>query len=95
MRTIENSGAIFTKAIEAYGIDAQLMVVFEEVGELLTAISHYNRGRCELADVITEIADVKIMLAQLEVILGCQDEAESEIHKKLSKVAGKLGLAED
>ena len=66
----------FAKAIEVFGIDAQINMAIEELSELITALSHYkrsdlNRVESELA-VIDEIADVSIMIAQLDIIFDHQ-----------------------
>lgn len=56
------------RAIEAYGKDAQLKMCIEEMAELMQAICKSFRGVDNLDNIIEEIADVEIMLAQLKLI---------------------------
>lgn len=56
---------LIKKAIELWGTDSQLIAFSEEMGELLTAVSHFKRGRIGLHDLIVEMADVRIMMDEL------------------------------
>lgn len=58
------------KAVRTYGYDAQRLMLFEEIGELLNAIAKLSRGRATSDDVIEELADVAIMVNQMAVIYG-------------------------
>lgn len=62
MKKIEE---IYKQAIETYGKDAQLKMCIEEMAELTQAICKSFRGKDNLDNIIEEIADVEIMLAQL------------------------------
>ena len=75
---------ILNKAIEHYGKEHQLGVAQEELSELVTAISHYKRGREH--NVAEEIADVEIMLEQLKLIF--ENETPVSIEKEY-KLYGK------
>ncbi len=50
----------------AYGIEDQLLQAIEELAELIVEINHVRRGR-ESSRLLKEIADVRIMLRQLEL----------------------------
>jgi len=78
---------IYKDALKAWGIDAQCMMAIEECGELITALSHKYRGR--EANLIEEIADVKIMIEQLSIIFGAKEVEEAKI-KKLSRLNQRL-----
>ena len=74
---------ILEKAIEKYG-DRQLDQAQEELAELIVAISKYKRAAANeagkdkaLVNVIEEIADVKIMIKQVMMIL---DISETEVN---------------
>lgn len=58
----EDTMKLIKDAISLYGEDAQLVQTAEEVGELLTALSQYRRGRITKDELTVEIADVMIML---------------------------------
>ena len=79
---------ILKKAIEHYGKEHQLGVAQEELSELVTAISHYKRGREH--NVAEEIADVEIMLSQLKIIFNCTDEVEEWKEKKVERLANRI-----
>ena len=71
MDTPEN--VIYEKAIDTWGVPAQLCVVKEELAELIVAISKSERdgaGDAQLENVCKEIADVDIVLGQLRFILN-------------------------
>jgi len=61
---------ILSDAIKLYGEEAQIDMMIEEAGELITALMHYKRGRVTKDKVCEEIADVKIMAGQMEIIFG-------------------------
>ncbi|TDD77102.1 MazG nucleotide pyrophosphohydrolase domain-containing protein [Flavobacterium caseinilyticum] len=58
------------EAIHLWGNDAQIKLLHEEIGELMQAISKQNRkpNPENFSHLCEEIADVKIMLSQLELI---------------------------
>ena len=85
------------KIIDHYGRDHQIEKAVEELGELSVAIAkkrgaemllqhdpHYRR------DIIEEIADVKIVVAQLELIFFCRDEVEQMVDYKLRRTLEKM-----
>jgi len=57
---------IFLQAQEVYGTDEQVRHAMEELAELSVALNHRLRGKCQNAEVIKEIADVKLMIDQME-----------------------------
>ena len=61
---------LYQSAIDKWGVAAQTDQAIEELSELITCLLHYRRGKCQLEQVIDEIADVKIVLGQLEYIFG-------------------------
>lgn len=70
-----------------YGKDNQLIQAMEEASELITAISHYRRRRKgSRRELLEEMADVQIMLRQLQIIVGAGSEELEEIgHRKLRR----------
>lgn len=87
--TQEREAAILEGAIHKWGNTLQITVAIEELSELQKALCKYQRwaaitedgeGRVEVVAAIKEeIADVFIMLNQLELIFG--DCTEEEIAK--------------
>ena len=68
-------------AVRHYGAEHQKKKAIEEMGELITAISREQDGRATPEQVITEIADVQIMMRQLALIYGI-DAVVNEIDRK-------------
>ena len=59
---------ILQKAIETYGAEAQLNVAIEELSELIKEICKHKRGESNVVAIIEEMADVYIMLEQMQMI---------------------------
>lgn len=77
---------LIKKAIEKYGEAAQYIQTAEEVGEFLTAISQYRRGRCGKEQVVEEMTDVLIMFDCLKQLMNIsEDELATAIEQKYSK----------
>lgn len=66
--TIGEIMTIFEKAIEVYGADLQKQVAIEEMAELTKEICKDFRGKGDREHITEEIADVLIMMSQLEII---------------------------
>lgn len=84
--------SVLRKAIETYGESAQWMMACEELGELIQAISKYKRKGVVMKDSLTEeIADVLIMVWQIQLMAGIDNEAiwlrEKE---KIERLEGRL-----
>ena len=53
---------IMKNADRIYKYEDNVDAFHEEVGELMTKISHLRRNRCNIEDVVEEIVDVRMML---------------------------------
>jgi NTP pyrophosphatase (non-canonical NTP hydrolase) len=84
-----NKLEICRKALDKFGIVNQMGMMHEEMGELGVALEHYKRGRCKEEAVVTEIADVMIVAAQMALYFG-KEEVDAEINRKLEKLNQKL-----
>ena len=81
--------ALYAEALAHYGLNSQIFMVFEEMGELQDALAKYIRGRGTTEAVITELADVSIMVEQMAQLFGVEDfRAEKE--RKLNRLASRL-----
>lgn len=80
---------IYKKAITKWGDVAQINMVYEECGELVTALARYMRGRATEDEVITEVADVSIMAEQLAVLFG-KEKFNEEKERKLKRLKERL-----
>ncbi len=80
---------LYGKAVEKFGDRHQLYVTVEEMAEAIAKITQYlNRGRDVEQEMVEELADVCIMMAQCQYIY--KDRLTAAIHKKLDKVAGHV-----
>lgn len=90
---------ILDKAVEKYG-ERQLDQCQEELAELIVAISKYKRvsakeeGRTRVRainDVIEEIADVRIMIKQVMMLLDISETEVSNIEtSKLNRLEKRM-----
>lgn len=76
-------------AVHHYGAEHQKKKAIEEMGELITAISREQDGRATPEQVITEIADVQIMMRQLAIIYGA-DKVVKEIDRKQRRLLRRM-----
>ena len=58
-------------AINYYGAAAQIDMMFEEMAELQKELCKNNRGQDNVESIAEEIADVRIMLDQMEMLFNC------------------------
>lgn len=58
-------------ALGKWGADAQTVMVFEEMAELQKALCKHERGADNRDAIAEEIADVRIMLDQMELLHDC------------------------
>lgn len=85
---MDNSKAdVIVKAIETFGKDMQKIVAMEELAELQQALSKDLRGKEH--NVEEEIADVTIMLMQLELIYD-KRKIKEWIDKKIDRLDKRL-----
>ena len=81
---------IYQRALEKFGIDAQIGQLHEEIGELMVAISKairyvnkYNEKSEVLnGNIMSEIADVEIMLEQMKIVFNKEKLWDFENIKK-------------
>lgn len=88
-----NENEIYKRAIEEYGKDSQLKMAIEEMAELTQAICKSFRGKDNVDNIIEEIADVEIMIAQLKIIFEIEP-FKVNIWKGL-KLAGLMQKLDD
>lgn len=67
------------QVIKNYGIHSQTIMLFEEMSELQKEICKLYRKRGTIDHVIEELADVVIMLEQLQLMLNLEEKKLQEI----------------
>lgn len=95
--------ALYERAIAHFGEITQIVKAMEEAGELVQAVAKYlcmadlpmsdaeaeyaKRTKDHLAE---EIADVRIMLDQLEMIADCHDQVDRWKWKKIKRLRERI-----
>ena len=79
---------IYKKVIKTYGKQHQILLAVEELAELQKELlKNFNRNATNISAIIDEIADVHIMLEQLEIIYKIDgSECNAAIVKKLKRL---------
>lgn len=80
---------ILKQAVDTFGRESQIEMAIEECAELIDALCKLRRGRVSPEAVITEIADVQIMIDQLTYIFGF-DEVVAERTRKLLRLQKRI-----
>jgi NTP pyrophosphatase (non-canonical NTP hydrolase) len=81
---------ILQKAIDTNGKEAQMAMIQEECMELAIALhKRLNRNWIAEEDIISEIADVTIMLAQANLIFD-KHAIQAEVNKKMKRLENRL-----
>lgn len=82
--------SILHQALNKYGVQAQKMMLFEECGELVNAVAKFDRGRAGIMDIITELADVSIMVDQMVFVFGDEELFSKERERKLLRLKERI-----
>ena len=81
---------ILKSAIERYGNTSQLIVAMEEMAELTKELSKFLRGAHNEDAIAEEVADVRIMLDQLEIMFDCAEAAADYQASKVERLQRRL-----
>lgn len=76
---------IYVKAISHYGVENQITKSIEELAELIQALAKGKHS-----NIAEEMADVKIMLKQLEIIHNNKAEVQDYKTKKLKRLEERI-----
>ncbi len=79
---------VFRNAVQTWGKEAQTDMMIEEMAELTKEILNERRGRDH--NIAEEMADVKIMLAQMEIIFQNAGEVEQKFREKVARLDRRL-----
>ena len=81
---------ILKKALQHYGANLQRIVAIEEMSELTKELCKVSRGEENAAHIAEEIADVRIMLDQLEIMFDCAGAAAAYQAAKVERLRKRL-----
>ncbi len=88
--TYEEKRSTLIQAICHYGQQMQMLVAIEEMSELTKEIVKHRRGEDNRRQVAEEIADVGIMLEQLELMFNCRELTQDIREEKLARLKKRL-----
>lgn len=91
----ESRDRVFRRCICDYGNNPQIDMAIEEMSELMKALLKWRRAEgAELTAardcIVDELADVRIMARQMEILFQCEDEVERRIDFKVQRQADRL-----
>lgn len=81
---------IYRQALEKYGAESQMFMMFEEMAELQKEICKYKRGKINFHRIAEEIADVEIMIEQMKLLFGIKEVVERHKQLKLERLEERL-----
>lgn len=80
---------ICRRALSHWGDDHQMLKTVEECNELANALMHYIDNRATAEDVVTELADMVVMLNQMLIVFGTH-QVDEEIHRKYERLKNMI-----
>ena len=83
MRDPKNKCRLYRKAMKKWSPDTQILKTIEELCELVLALLGTDQDK-----IYDEMADVEIMLEQLEITFGCRDQVKIHKLSKLDRLKG-------
>lgn len=91
----EQRRGIYKAALRRWGAELQTLVAIEEMSELTKELCKIGRGTRDLEALADEIADVIIMLEQLRMIYGINEEVCQRMDYKILRLEMRLGTPEE
>lgn len=85
---------VLDKAMQTWGFGGNFGMLVEECGELLAAMNQLCRGRVDENAVITELADVSLVLDAFASYFG-YDKFAAERQRKLERLQKRLDKITD
>jgi phosphoribosyl-ATP pyrophosphohydrolase len=89
----EERDRVYRAALNRWGIVLQLDMVQEEAAELIIAVNKMKRAKhtdSATADLIEEMADVYVMLRQLEIAYCISADVAVQVIYKTRRLQGRL-----
>lgn len=88
--TFRTDEDIYRDALNVWGAQNRITKLFEEQAELTVAICHHMENRDGVAHIAEEIADVRIMLDQIEFLYQVKGLSEKIRQEKLDRLDRKI-----
>lgn len=84
----------YRAALALWGAEAQTLMAFEEMAELQKELCKNARGKDNRAEIAEEIADVRIMLDQMEILHNCKELSRQYKVEKLLRLQDRIEEAQ-
>lgn len=81
---------ILKNALQHYGANSQRIVAIEEMSELIKELCKVARCEENIAHIAEEIADVRIMLDQLQIMFDCSGKVAGYDAAKVDRLRKRL-----
>ena len=85
-----NKIEVYKKALETWGQETQITMVFEEMSELQKELCKALRGEKVAGNIAEEIADVEIMLEQMKLLFEIESLVRANKMYKLERLDERL-----
>lgn len=77
---------VYADALKTYGITGQLLKTLEELTEVQVEIHRILEGRPDVHHLAEEVADASLMLEQIRLFFGINDEVCEVMDAKLTRL---------
>ena len=91
----EHEKEICLAALQTWGPKVQKIIIFEEIAEFLKTYAKSVRIKGNYSELISEIADMEIVLQQLKFMFDAENEVDGIVSSKLQKLEEKLWSMEN
>lgn len=81
---------VYKGALDKWGAEPQITMVFEEMAELQKELCKDLRGKKVTGNIAEEIADVEIMLNQMKILYDIEDLVEFNKESKLRRLKDRV-----
>lgn len=81
--------SVYIAAFQRYGQEVQLTVAIEELSELQKEICKFLRGYNNIEHLAEEVADVHVILEQIELMFGLQN-LENDMNAKVQRLFHRM-----
>ena len=83
---------LYDDAVDKWGKPFLVLMAIGEMSELIQILIHHERKNRKIKynDLASEIADVKIMLEQLEYMFSCSDLVKIKMQEKLLRLRNMI-----
>jgi len=86
---VKDMERVYRATLEKWGVEAQYDQTVEECAELIAALKHFKRDKVDEEQIVSELADVTLMIGQLTWMFG-EERVKAAVARKLEKLAGLL-----